>query len=241
MRIKILRVMAYGLGAYGLFAFGSFFIRPACGCRRDGRVISCASNMKQIGTAFAQYVQDSDDCLPPYTSADGRRTWREAVYPFVKSTSVYHCPDDAADYSHATQEHLPHSYAANYIHASGRNRGLFAAPNEPPMALTKLASPSTVIALVDVRGYDGPEWNITSSAFLPASGRRIYDHAASHHNWFQAPAKIGSNVLLADGHVKRMKPLDTLAPINLWTRDNSAFTGQELANAEAILKHAQEE
>lgn len=209
----------------------------------NARPIFCASNMKQIGIALDQYAQDSDGCLPPYASADGQQTWREAVYPFVKSTGVFFCPDDKADYTHATPEHLAHSYAANYIGAYNHrpNRGLFAAPGDAPTMLTKLPDPHTMIALVDMRGYSGPEWNIVSPAFLPASGRRIHDHVASDHKWFQSAPKVGGNFLFADGHVKRMKPLDTIAPINLWTRDNSAFTGQDLANAQAILKHAQEE
>jgi hypothetical protein len=35
--------------------------------------------------------------------------------------------------------------------------------------------------------------------------------------------------------------MSTLTPINLWTHDNAPFSGQDLQNAQAILKHAEQE
>jgi prepilin-type processing-associated H-X9-DG protein len=49
------------------------------------------------------------------------------------------------------------------------------------------------------------------------------------------------NFLFADGHVKGINPLATLTPINLWTHDNAPFSGQDLQNAQANLKHAEQE
>ncbi len=68
--------------------------------RETARRTSCQSNLKQLGLAFTQYSQDSDERLPMGTSAgrpdygygDG---WAGRVYPFVKSTGVFACPDDA--------------------------------------------------------------------------------------------------------------------------------------------------
>jgi prepilin-type processing-associated H-X9-DG protein len=49
-----------------------------------------------------------------------------------------------------------------------------------------------------------------------------------------------TNVLFADGHVKSMKPLATISPLNIWTVDNSAFawTGN-VSNAQSNLAAAQ--
>ena len=57
---------------------------------------SCASDMKQIGIALTQYTQDSDDSFPAGTNAAGNG-WAGELYPFIKSTGVYHCPNDIQD------------------------------------------------------------------------------------------------------------------------------------------------
>ncbi len=78
--------------------------------REKARQITCASNEKQLGLAFIQYVQDSDEVLPCGTVPDATgaitpaslkgqngRGWASQIYPYVKSTGVYQCPDDASE------------------------------------------------------------------------------------------------------------------------------------------------
>ncbi|MBC7808122.1 MAG: DUF1559 domain-containing protein [Akkermansiaceae bacterium] len=78
--------------------------------REKARTTSCLSNMKQIGLAAMQYVQDYDEAFPmagwndgvAHTAPmpDGRRTyagwnvWPLRFYPYTKSTQVYVCPSD---------------------------------------------------------------------------------------------------------------------------------------------------
>ncbi len=69
--------------------------------RENARRAACESNMKQLGLAFTQYLQDSDERLPMGSSA-GRDNlgagdgWAGRIYPFVKSAGAFACPDDAA-------------------------------------------------------------------------------------------------------------------------------------------------
>lgn len=188
---------------------------------------TCMSNMKQLGLALAQYSLDYGGDLPD-KALPKNAGWREAIYPYVKSTQVYHCPDDQRDNSHASPDNLPKSYAANALcFGDGRQS----------TALLSL-SPTTIL-VTDTRGFDGEEWDIVSSAFLPSSGRELYTHNPSHY-FYQHP--IGTlNLLFADGHVKAMKPDATLTPINLWTPNNTPFVGQDLTDARAILTHAGDE
>jgi prepilin-type N-terminal cleavage/methylation domain-containing protein/prepilin-type processing-associated H-X9-DG protein len=72
--------------------------------REKARAITCVSNLKQIGLATMQYVQDNDETMP-YPGADtgdaggGEQGvplgWAGIIYPYTKSTAVFLCPDDA--------------------------------------------------------------------------------------------------------------------------------------------------
>ncbi len=84
--------------------------------RENARRISCESNMKQIGLGLLQYTQDADENLPKGISSAvwfPGIGWAGAVYPFIKSQAVFHCPDDPNQGS-ADGKFSPVSYAINY-------------------------------------------------------------------------------------------------------------------------------
>ena len=66
--------------------------------RENARRASCQSNLKQLGLAFTQYVQDADETFPngtfEYAPTGG---WASQIYPFAKSFTVFKCPDDPTD------------------------------------------------------------------------------------------------------------------------------------------------
>ena len=74
--------------------------------RENARRASCASNIKRLTLGLTQYVQDADESFPTWqwmyrngnggNGGDNNATtlWVNAIYPYVKSASVYHCPDD---------------------------------------------------------------------------------------------------------------------------------------------------
>jgi prepilin-type processing-associated H-X9-DG protein len=80
--------------------------------REKARQTSCSSNMKQIGLAFTQYIQDNDETYPgePDCNAgvNGWSTtrnnvnangvplsWDVQIQPYLKSAALLKCPDDA--------------------------------------------------------------------------------------------------------------------------------------------------
>jgi prepilin-type N-terminal cleavage/methylation domain-containing protein len=90
--------------------------------REKARAISCLSNQKQLGLALLQYTQDNDEMFPGskinpnWFAGIG---WGGAIYPYVKSVGVYHCPDDSASsttsvFNGSTITLSPVSYALNY-------------------------------------------------------------------------------------------------------------------------------
>jgi len=86
--------------------------------REKARQASCASNMKQILIACAQYTQDNDEYIPGYTSADGIYGWDSPIYSYVAAGGNHPsytngwavCPDDSVA---RTGGNNPRSYSFN--------------------------------------------------------------------------------------------------------------------------------
>ncbi len=62
--------------------------------RERGRRTTCASNEKQLGMALLAYAGDYDETFPHGDLYGGGDGWGAKVFPYVKSTQVFHCPDD---------------------------------------------------------------------------------------------------------------------------------------------------
>ncbi len=65
--------------------------------REKARQTTCSSNLRQLGLAMIQYEQDNNEKLPPILYAAGNYYgdgWAGMIYPYVKATAVYDCPDD---------------------------------------------------------------------------------------------------------------------------------------------------
>jgi prepilin-type N-terminal cleavage/methylation domain-containing protein/prepilin-type processing-associated H-X9-DG protein len=116
--------------------------------REKARQTSCASNEKQLGLGFMQYVQDYDETYPTgmgavssATTGGNAQNWTQQIYSYVKSTAVYTCPDDpsvlAAPYtvvSYATNEQFRFYTGSTYI----------------PIPIAKLTAPSSTVMLCEV-------------------------------------------------------------------------------------------
>lgn len=112
---------------------------PVCGCGREkARQISCASNEKHIGLALIQYAQDHDDQLPAGTQRAAStlgQGWAGQLYPYLKNTGVYRCPDDddkANTVSYGYNSNIAQDTAGDL---SGKSRqSLFSRPAKTVMA-----------------------------------------------------------------------------------------------------------
>ena len=118
---------------------------------------ACISNERQLAMAFQQYAKDYDGRLPQGIdegdAANLHASWVANLFPYVKSESLFACPDDTTK---PGAESFVDSYAANL--------NLGSQPKQPDKGSTSLAAvvaPSKVVLLCEV---DGEMWSHTGYA-----------------------------------------------------------------------------
>jgi prepilin-type N-terminal cleavage/methylation domain-containing protein/prepilin-type processing-associated H-X9-DG protein len=197
--------------------------------RENARRANCASNMKQVGLGIAQYVQDYDERMPkllwrtdPNTTVNN--WWQACIQPYVKSTQVFHCPSITLTYTTNLMVAAPDlgiaGFPSNYMGAvlgtssaafsaqTKPNAAMFAGLLQPPTSMADVTTPATTISLFEIR---------------KAGNYAVPDYASQiFKDWLFAGHLSTGNYLYADGHVKALRPLATVADgVNQWTRDNS--------------------
>jgi len=127
------------------------FVRP----RRHGNGhTSCASNLKQLNLAFAQYLQDYDMKYPAGQGTHRGSGWAGAVYPYVKSTGVYLCSEETpSGDTHANPPRYSVSYAFNQLLAQ-TDKETVAGNTYSGLGTVsaKMTDPSKTILLFEVSG-----------------------------------------------------------------------------------------
>jgi hypothetical protein len=72
---------------------------PILGRESNPHRPSCQSHLKQIGLGIKQYVQDYDERFPIWQAgSDPAKGWTVAIYPYLKSTQIYQCPDESTSH-----------------------------------------------------------------------------------------------------------------------------------------------
>ncbi len=217
--------------------------------RENARRASCQSNEKQLGLAFVQYSQDGDEKYPICTdpAAGGDKNWQEMgwagrIYPYVKSTGVYKCPDDSTALNTATTPaEVPISYGYNAAIASSSGT------NGVGGAISQFNSPAKTVILFEVTGVTADPTNpseIHSVGDFCAygDGLNYYSPIPPNYkpgkpvtgvlgnyaaNFFSLPGLHtgGSNYLLADGHVKWLRGSAVSPGVGAVAANNPQGTG----------------
>jgi len=204
--------------------------------REKARQTTCASNLKQIGLAIAQYTQDYDDTYPLayYNSLPAQMdaTWRGLTFPYTKSAALYSCPSNPYGGGTSNTAGDDGQFRVSY----GANETVLATPTSPRRAVT-LAAVDNPTQLFLIGESDSAAWELH---YLPQLGPPALppwvNDPISDSNCSQChlPAMSGThaelfvghsgfgNWLFADGHVKALKPTQTCQSFNIWDLDASA-------------------
>ena len=121
--------------------------------REKARAISCLSNEKQLGLGVIQYQQDYDEKNPGGLNGYGGGSgWAGQIYPYVKSTKVFHCPDDPTVTANATS-----TYAINSNTTVPNPTNPQCTTNGDSLPISSYGSPAKTILIVETQqsyGYD---------------------------------------------------------------------------------------
>jgi prepilin-type N-terminal cleavage/methylation domain-containing protein/prepilin-type processing-associated H-X9-DG protein len=171
--------------------------------RERARQSSCASNLKQIGLAFAQYTSDYDEFWPKHDRPDSTANkplefsssgWiSNALYPYVKGWDIFRCPGktDGPSVFLQPQTGLRSTYCFNYTGVYGRHESELA------------NSDAGVTRMVVMWDSINPWATGTPSAATGVQRRDIaYAKGTGAPLYTNAWHFDRNNFLFADGHVK---------------------------------------
>ena len=170
--------------------------------REKARQASCGSNLKQIGLAFAMYVQDYSERFMCVRQGPG--AWPQNVQPYIKNWDLLECPSYNSylrTCGPATQHGNPALPPASNPKGVGVWEGgymLCAWEQQgccwPGPKLSQFEFPATTYMVVEGNCI-GAYW-----------GAYLKDGAPSHHHQYRH--NDGMNIVYVDGHVKWTKETD---------------------------------
>lgn len=190
--------------------------------RESARTISCLNNEKQITLGILQYVQDYDEKFPiyqygvpdsipdkPFGGAFIKQQfgWNDGVYPYVKNTAIFYCPDvnsPGNDFNNPAKHTSEWTGVMNYA----TNCYLTARTSGTSSKMAQIQFPASVIILSEAgaqtsagacEGQDGVEWGWMGDA----KTNTVQEGATNDKNHPPlARHKGGANYAFSDGHAK---------------------------------------
>ena len=206
--------------------------------RENARRTACLSNMKQIGLAFTQYQQDTDEFFPErYTLNQGANvydpvdkhelSWKDSIFPYIKSYAVFKCPDNPAasqpdaSFNTNTTPPTPSPFVGGYaiwLPYPSNFASTIIPGGASPQPLSGIEQPSNALIVVETsyRTADcGPYQGYQEPTPTPVDP----NIAPGPSSWNSGHAKNSGNIVYMDGHAKYRHLIDTfmeVGGINSW-------------------------
>ena len=192
-----------------------------------------------------------DPGLGNYSSSDAIKknrddnSWRSVIQPYLKSTQVLVCPSNLDNVKETYDAGVMRSYAGNWNYGGGADdttgQGYFNGTGDPGVALSEIAAPAQLIGIVEMWHTPYVTFNVdkNSQAYSDSgTGGRDWPAGAAAGGYanFLFAGHLGTgNYLFADGHVKSLRPTQTMQGA-MWYRDGVTPLS---ANARDVLQKAE--
>jgi prepilin-type N-terminal cleavage/methylation domain-containing protein/prepilin-type processing-associated H-X9-DG protein len=191
--------------------------------REAARATSCRSNMRQLGTAMAMYLQDYDEhycardmCYNP-PSCSQQYSWRACIYPYIKNVGLFKCPSNSTTNTSGDAGDTPmigQPVSTDYaINDAGNNISGFASE-------AGITAPANKILFVELQGQS---WDDYASNWWGSNGGAWLSGFCGHNaQW---------NLTYCDGHVKSSSPPQVIASgFNPWEWTNDSLATNTTSN-----------
>ena len=207
--------------------------------RESARTTSCASNLKQIGTAISLYVNDNSQRYP-LVAQPANCTWVDTIYPYTKSTAVFSCP------SVQHGEYVPGCGAAEFLDDDDIATDSYDGFNGSYDMVTPFTSVTTEISddrstisqqyTVEPKSLSVSKYRFPTTTILALDSGDVthyfHSHVAALNPGIDPITSVedlkdggvlpvhrdGLNLLYVDGHVK-WQPLTALTSTPMWRYD----------------------
>ncbi len=218
--------------------------------REQARKAACQSNLKQMGLAMMQYVQDFDETFP-VAQFDSSPTyyWYQAIAPYVKNTQVFACPTAGqirrVDGTDTVQYSGGYGYNIGGTSTLGGSTGAvvrngfgyrtsggnwWTPTGTGPLKMATLQEAANTIQIADPAstGYQNNGLfavGYSTVSYMPVlHGGRVGPFTTSPQAITTPPMEGGGNYLFADGHVKFLQATRARGSA-LWNVDKTNTAG----------------
>src|SRR5262245_47961977 len=191
--------------------------------KQVGRLVVCASNLRQLNLALALYTSDNDGQFVPPRQSSGR--WPEQLRSRYDDLRLLKCPSDrlSAGENSATnlvsadlvaRSYLINGFADFYMTYWGVDQSkILAKTTVPSLKESLIGHPSETVLLGEKSTLS---WEFELNVFK-TPGSYVDDLAENRHN---NPSESlrggGANYAIADGSVRYLAWGTSTCPVNLW-------------------------
>jgi len=177
--------------------------------REKAKAISCMSNMKQMGLGMAEYINDSEDFFPPWTSSRWSFALHNSNYVnimlFVCPSgvfpgSVYSTPGqdswvEASSSDGGRWEYVHYGYNYQYLGSSLFQGNPMVGSTPIPAKIIQIKNPSNKVCMADAT-------NSTKTTGKFVLEPKMYNGC---NNMIHDRHNSGANILWVDGHASSMR------------------------------------